>query len=143
MKRNEVQRIAIARGVGAMTATMQRSPGVWRAGLAGGGRGCPRLAGGGRVRIISDCATTWQALARASHNLLCFKVLRRAAVPANPPREVGRDGGRDLYPLRPATDRMSPKLVVAQRDGGATLEDAGPCPWMQEFGNSVTWRPRS
>src|SRR5260370_41361967 len=76
--------------------------------LAGGGVVCPELAevccG---VRIISEYATRWQALAQTSPNPLCLKILRRAAVPANSWREVGKDGklGNGIKESRPRIRR--------------------------------------
>jgi hypothetical protein len=78
----------IATGVCAKRATnaMKR-----RLRVMAGAFACPRLAGAG-VWIISECATTWQARAQASHKPLYLKVLQRAAVPANRPHQLGRDG---------------------------------------------------
>jgi hypothetical protein len=49
----------------------------------------PRI---GVVAIIPKYATAWQSLAQASPNPLFFNVLQRAAVPANQPCVVGKDG---------------------------------------------------
>jgi integrase len=66
------------------------------------------LAGGpGRgwllAHLISESTHAWQARARPSRNSSCLKVLRRAAVPAKPSREVGRNGNR----ARPGKGRLT------------------------------------
>src|SRR4029077_4471042 len=45
-----------------------------------------------KCAVISEYAPAWQARAQASPNPLCLKVLQRAAVPANPSDQVGKNG---------------------------------------------------
>ena len=85
----------IAIEVCAKRATMQRITGsAWwlSGGVAAVGHVWPGLA---VVRIISECTPTWQALARARPNPFCLKVLERPTVPANTPRQLGRDANHN------------------------------------------------